>query len=144
MSLLPVECARSSAVSQSWRCQVGAWLEPSGLEGSYHSCQITDSLTPPLPTSPYCFFVSLKHSPDGSITHQQRDGGRESKKNGKRRSEFKVPTAFATRDEVNRAGAFLLGREREWKETGKEGCTSNSPLLIMAGSRAKLGYCLSH
>lgn len=49
MSLLPVECARSSAVSQRRGCQAGAWLEPSGLEGSYHSCQITDSLTPPSP-----------------------------------------------------------------------------------------------
>lgn len=68
MSLLPVECARSSAVSQRRGCQAGAWLEPSGLEGSYHSCQITDSLTPPLPTSSYCFFVSLKHPPDGRIT----------------------------------------------------------------------------
>lgn len=65
MSLLPVECARSSAVSQRRGCQAGAWLEPSGLEGSYHSCQITDSLTPPLPTSFYCFFVSLKHPPNG-------------------------------------------------------------------------------
>lgn len=49
MSLLPVECARSSAVSQRRGCQARAWLEPSGLEGSYHSCQITDSLTPPSP-----------------------------------------------------------------------------------------------
>lgn len=75
MSLLPVECGRSSAVSQRPGCQAGAWLEPSGLEGSYHSCQITDSLTPPLPTSSYCFFVSLKHPPDGRITHQQRRKG---------------------------------------------------------------------
>lgn len=73
MSLLPVECARSSAVSQRRGCQAGAWLEPSGLEGSYHSCQITDSLTPPLPTSSYCFFVSLKHPPDGRITDQKRE-----------------------------------------------------------------------
>lgn len=73
MSLLPVECARSSAVSQRHGCQAGAWLEPSGLEGSYHSCQITDSLTPPLPTSFYCFFVSLKHPPDGRITNQKRE-----------------------------------------------------------------------
>lgn len=73
MSLLPVECARSSAVSQRRGCQAGAWLEPSGLEGSYHSCQITDSLTPPLPTSSYCFFVSLKHPPDGRITDQERE-----------------------------------------------------------------------
>lgn len=73
MSLLPVECARSSAVSQRRGCQAGAWLEPSGLEGSYHSCQITDSLTPPLPTSSYCFFVSLKHPPDGRITNQERE-----------------------------------------------------------------------
>lgn len=62
MSLLPVECAGSSAVSQSRRCRVGSWLEPSGLEGSYHSCQITDSLTPPLSTSSYCFFVSQTFS----------------------------------------------------------------------------------
>ena len=77
MSLLPVECARSSAVSQRRGCQAGAWLEPSGLEGSYHSCQITDSLTPPLPTSSYCFFVSLKHPPDGRITNQKRERGGE-------------------------------------------------------------------
>lgn len=75
MSLLPVECAWSSAVSQRHGCQAGAWLEPSGLEGSYHSCQITDSLTPPLPTSSYCFFVSLKHPPDGRITNQKRERG---------------------------------------------------------------------
>lgn len=73
MSLLPVECARSSAVSQRRGCQARAWLEPSGLEGSYHSCQITDSLTPPLPTSSYCFFVSLKHPPDGRIMDQKRE-----------------------------------------------------------------------
>ena len=77
MSLLPVECARFSAVSQRRGCQAGAWLEPSGLEGSYHSCQITDSLTPPLPTSSYCFFVSLKHPPDERITEKKRESERE-------------------------------------------------------------------
>lgn len=82
MSLLPVECARSSAVSQRRGCQAGAWLEPSGLEGSYHSCQITDSLTPPLPTSSYCFFVSLKHPPDGRITEQKRERERKGMRSG--------------------------------------------------------------
>lgn len=36
-----------------------AWLELAGLEGSYHSCQTTDSLTPTLPTSSYCIWFLL-------------------------------------------------------------------------------------
>lgn len=59
MSLEPVKSACSSAVSQSWWCQPGAWLELAGLEGSYHSCQITDSLTPTLPTFSYCIWFLL-------------------------------------------------------------------------------------
>lgn len=106
MSLLPVECARSSAVSQRRGCQAGAWLEPSGLEGSYHSCQITDSLTPPLPTSFYCFFVSLKHPPDGE-NYQPEDGDRrESKMGGGNKSQDGFLKVLCHVSFVMKEGAF--------------------------------------
>lgn len=35
-----------SAVTHRAACQLWAGLQPAGLQGSYHSCQITDNLTP--------------------------------------------------------------------------------------------------
>lgn len=52
------KCLLLSCQSVLW-CQPRAWLELAGLEGSYHSCQITDSLTPTLPTSSYCIWFLL-------------------------------------------------------------------------------------
>ena len=88
MSLLAAECGWSSAVSQRRGCQAGAWLEPSGLEGSYHSCQITDSLTPP---SPNFLLLLLCFSQTSSRWENyqpgERDRERDSKRRGRRKRE---------------------------------------------------------
>lgn len=142
MSLLPVECGRSSAVSQRPGCQAGAWLEPSGLEGSYHSCQITDSLTPPLPTSSYCFFVSLKHPPDGRITHQQRRKGE--RKIQKTIAGLKVPCHVSFVMKWNRACWSPIEGERKKRGWKTRASHLFPPLLVIFGIHVETGDCVVH